>query len=96
MKTVKRFGFNHLMVVTSLGFLMSVVFFLLDEFKSGNAVHTINYAMIVWIWLGLVNAAVKTLRVEIMAAATKNASSNNIATQPISTGVRLSRYHSDR
>ena len=77
------------MVVASLGFLMSVVFFLLDEFKSGNAVQTINYPMIVWIWLGLANAAVKTLRVELMAAATKDVSSNNKAVQPIPTKVGL-------
>jgi hypothetical protein len=65
---VRRYSLDNMMVVTCLGFLMSLVFFLLDEIKSGNAVQHINFPMIVWIWLGLALAALRTLRSELALA----------------------------
>ena len=53
-----------LAVFLALGFLMSIVFFLIDEVKAGNAVQKINFAMLVWIWMGLALAAVRTARFE--------------------------------
>jgi hypothetical protein len=60
---VQRYGFGSIVGVTCLGFLMSIGFFLLDEIKSGNAVQTINYAMVCWIWLALGLAAQRSLKV---------------------------------
>jgi len=62
---VRRHGFGTIAGVTCLGFLMSIGFFLVDEVKSGNAVQTINYAMLAWIWLALGLAAQRTLRVVV-------------------------------
>ena len=63
---VRRYPFSNLSTVTCLGFLVSLAFFLIDEVKSGNAVQTINYGMVVWIWLGLGLAAYRTLKVEAL------------------------------
>ena len=62
---VNRHGFASIVGVTCLGFLVSIGFFLLDEIKSGNAVQTINYAMVCWIWLALGLAAQRSLRVVV-------------------------------
>jgi hypothetical protein len=66
---VKKHSFDRLMTVVCLGFLMSLILFLVDEFKAGNAVQYINYPMIVFIWLGLAIAAVRTLKSETTAVA---------------------------
>ncbi|MDH4023726.1 MAG: O-antigen ligase family protein, partial [Gammaproteobacteria bacterium] len=63
--SVRRYGLNNIKVVTCLGFLVSLAFFLLDEIKSGNAVQTVNYAMVAWIWLGLGLAAHRTLLTDV-------------------------------
>ncbi|MBL8202141.1 MAG: O-antigen ligase family protein [Chromatiales bacterium] len=65
---VRRHGFGSIVGVTCLGFLMSLGFFLVDEVKSGNAVQTINYAMVAWIWLGLGLAAQRSLKAGASAA----------------------------
>jgi O-antigen ligase len=64
---VRRYGLGNIKVVSCLGFLMSLGFFLLDEIKSGNAVQTVNYAMVMWIWLGLGLAAQRTLLADVAA-----------------------------
>jgi hypothetical protein len=74
LSAVKKFSFDRLLVVVCLSFLMSLVFFLLDEFKSGNAVQYINYPMIVWIWLGFALSAVRTLRLELVTEHAKKRS----------------------
>jgi O-antigen ligase len=67
-RAVRRYSLGSLTVVACLGFLMSLAFFLLDEVKSGNAVQTISYGMISWIWLGLGLAAWRTLMSDVAAA----------------------------
>jgi O-antigen ligase len=66
---VRRYPFSILSNIACLGFLMSLGFFLIDEVKSGNAVQSINYPMIMWIWLGLGLAAWRTLKAEVAEAA---------------------------
>ncbi|MBI3626426.1 O-antigen ligase family protein [Candidatus Uhrbacteria bacterium] len=82
-KAVKKNSFTHPMVMACLGFLMSVVLFLIDEVKAGNAVQHINYPMIAWIWLGLANAAVRTLRFELMVAKTNRPSVSSVPVQTL-------------
>jgi O-antigen ligase len=67
-RAVRRYSLGNLTVVACLGFLMSLAFFLLDEVKSGNAVQTISYGMISWIWVGLGLAAWRTLMADVAAA----------------------------
>ena len=45
-----------------LGFFVSSGLFLLDEIKSGNAVHYFNFPMLFFIWFGLGLAAVRTIK----------------------------------
>ena len=47
-----------------LGCLVAWLGFLVEEIKSGVMVQEPHYPMIVWILLGLSNAAVKTLKTE--------------------------------
>lgn len=84
---------DRLPVVACLGFFMSLSLFLLDEVKSGNAVQSINYAMLAWIWLGLSLAAVRTARLDIArravarrAAAAESESSGPADGEPASAG----------
>jgi len=67
-KAVRQQPFSNILTVTCLGFLVSQVFFLIDEVKSGNAVQTINYAMVAWIWLGLGLASWRTLKADLTLA----------------------------
>jgi hypothetical protein len=52
---------------------VSVGFFLIDEVKSGNAVQTANYPMVVWIWLGLALSSWRTLKAEVALARLRRA-----------------------
>ncbi len=70
---IRRYPLGNILVATCLGFAMSLMFFLLDEVKSGNAVQTINYAMVVWIWLGLGLAAHRTLNLEAATSLARRA-----------------------
>jgi len=83
LNSVKRFSFDRLAVVTCLSFLVSLIFFLLDEYKSGNAVQSINYPMIAWIWLGLALAAVRTLRLELVGESVRRNSRKNRSVQTL-------------
>jgi O-antigen ligase len=74
---VRRYGFGNILGVTCLGFLMSLSFFLADEVKSGNAVQTINYAMVAWIWLGLGLAAQRSLRAGAAAGRARRRQARN-------------------
>jgi hypothetical protein len=63
-KVVTTYDPRHYLVALSLGFLVAWFGFLVEEIKSGVMVQVPHYPMIVWIWLGLSNAAVKTLKME--------------------------------
>jgi len=65
-RSVRRYSFDNLLVVLSLGFLMSLGLYLLDEFKSGHAVQDFNLPMIIFIWFGLGLATVRTIRAELL------------------------------
>lgn len=79
---VRRYSLGSLTVVACLAFLMSLASFVLDEIKSGNAVQTVNYAMIAWVWLGLGLAAWRTLRIEVATARMRRAPAE-VADEPV-------------
>jgi hypothetical protein len=81
-RTVRRFSFDSCAVVAALGFRVSCGLFLVDEIKSGNAVHYINYPMIVFIWFGLGLAAVRTARFERAQAIAAANARNQSGTEP--------------
>jgi len=56
-----RWSENYL-VTLSLGFTFFWVFFLVDQYKI-SILRMPNYHMLFWIWLGLSNAIVKTLKI---------------------------------
>ena len=57
-RTMKSF-----LVVLAVGFTMFFFVFLIDQYKI-SILRNPNYHMIFWIWLGLANAVVKTIRYE--------------------------------
>lgn len=59
---IRAHSFDNLDVVVNFGFFVSLGLLLLDEFKSGNIVQTINHAMLCFIWLGWAIAAQRTLK----------------------------------
>lgn len=65
LRALKPFDFDRLMVDTHLSFLMTLLFFLLDEYKSGNAIQSINYPFFILVWLGFAIAAVRTPKREL-------------------------------
>ena len=64
-RSVRRFSFDRFAVIVALGFLVSSIFYLFDEVKSGNGVQYINYPMIMFIWFGFGLAAVRTIRFDL-------------------------------
>jgi hypothetical protein len=75
-RVVTTYDSRHYLVAVCLGFLIAWLGFLVEELKSGVMVQAPHYAMIVWIWLGLSNAAVKTLKTEKMRSRQEAYASN--------------------
>lgn len=104
-RAVRRQPFSSIATVTCLGFLVSVAFFLIDEVKSGNAVQTANYPMVMWIWLGLGLSSWRTLKAEVaLARLRRQAEESNgagagetpEADRPIGPGIRTQQLSPGR
>lgn len=67
-KVVRTSSYSSIATVSCLGFLVSLAFFLIDEVKSGNGVQSMNFPMVMWIWLGLGLASWRTLKAEQLQA----------------------------
>jgi len=56
---------SHRLLPLAIGLMFLLIFFLVDEWKI-NATRNPNYFMMLWIWIGISNSVVKTIKKDII------------------------------